>query len=236
MLKKYVKFFIKNTIFEPVFTGLYRKLRREPPAITPLIPFLKAHFGKHPINVLEIGARFGDSSKLILNKFDVARYVIIDPYESYDEYNEAGFNKQLKGGQGDVIYEKVKQRLEKLSSNVKFIRKYSNDPNIMSELNGLRFDIIYIDGNHLYEYVLEDLETFYPLVSENGVLCGDDFHSRSVANDWLKTTSPATSEKMVYEAVTDFAKKHKISYLQYGNHLGYPTSFAFVKLSTGTAN
>jgi hypothetical protein len=36
-------------------------------------------------------------------------------------------------------------------------------------------DWIYIDGNHLYEFVLRDLESYYPKVKRGGFLSGDDY-------------------------------------------------------------
>jgi cephalosporin hydroxylase len=37
------------------------------------------------------------------------------------------------------------------------------------------FDWIYIDGNHQYEFVLLDLESYYPKVKAGGFLVGDDY-------------------------------------------------------------
>lgn len=39
----------------------------------------------------------------------------------------------------------------------------------------IKADIVYIDAAHDYESVYADLNAWYPLVKENGVLCGDDF-------------------------------------------------------------
>ena len=37
-----------------------------------------------------------------------------------------------------------------------------------------QFDLIYLDGDHRYEVVRQDLEDYAPLVKEGGYLCGDD--------------------------------------------------------------
>jgi hypothetical protein len=34
--------------------------------------------------------------------------------------------------------------------------------------------MIYIDGDHTYKSVMSDLESYYPLLNENGVLFGHD--------------------------------------------------------------
>ena len=36
-------------------------------------------------------------------------------------------------------------------------------------------DRVYIDGNHAYEFVLEDLRSWYPKVRPGGLVVGDDY-------------------------------------------------------------
>lgn len=36
------------------------------------------------------------------------------------------------------------------------------------------FDIVFIDGNHEYEYVKTDLKCAKELLRDNGIMCGDD--------------------------------------------------------------
>ena len=38
-----------------------------------------------------------------------------------------------------------------------------------------KFDLIYIDGNHLYNYVLEDLENSLNIINNNGLIILDNF-------------------------------------------------------------
>ena len=44
---------------------------------------------------------------------------------------------------------------------------------------GLRPDVVYIDADHEYDAVLADLRAFWPLLSDDGILIGDDFFSHS---------------------------------------------------------
>ncbi len=37
-----------------------------------------------------------------------------------------------------------------------------------------RFDVVFVDGNHAYASVLKDIRNAEPLLSEGGVICGDD--------------------------------------------------------------
>lgn len=36
------------------------------------------------------------------------------------------------------------------------------------------FDLVFIDGNHIYPYIKEDLEMWFPKVKKGGILCGHD--------------------------------------------------------------
>jgi len=53
------------------------------------------------------------------------------------------------------------------------------------------FDWIYIDGNHLYEYVKADLEMYYPKVKLRGYIAGDDY---GVKGWWSKGVQRAVDE------------------------------------------
>jgi hypothetical protein len=39
----------------------------------------------------------------------------------------------------------------------------------------IQFDLAFIDGSHEYEDVSSDLYNYYPLLSKDGIMCGDDY-------------------------------------------------------------
>lgn len=41
--------------------------------------------------------------------------------------------------------------------------------------NGVKFDLIYIDASHEYEDVISDIRSYWPLLSDKGVMFGDDY-------------------------------------------------------------
>ena len=63
---------------------------------------------------------------------------------------------------------------------------------IMAQFEPEMFDWIYVDGNHYYEYVLEDLRLSYDKLKTSGLLAGDDYN-------WGKELGYP-----VKQAVTDF--------------------------------
>lgn len=58
-------------------------------------------------------------------------------------------------------------------SNMIFVfRGFSG--NILPMLKNNQFDLIFIDGDHSYKAVLQDVQNAVPLLKEGGILCGDD--------------------------------------------------------------
>ena len=196
-------------------------------SINPIINYLKTYFQINPVNVIEIGARYGESSKVILNNLKVNKYVIIDPYTSYDEYNNDGFNKIISDDNDDNIYNKTKNELDSLHNNMVFYRTFSTDTNTINAIEDNSIDLIFIDGNHTYKYVLDDLENYYPKLKNTGIICGDDFFMRTHENDHLNTMpgNEGYDEPMVYEAVIEFCNRHNKTFKEFGKHRGYGKTF-----------
>ena len=92
----------------------------------------------------------------------------IDPWEDYNEYPE--FKNQQSS-----IYNAFINNIENSGVKDKIIinRGYSNleIPKFQDEF----FDIIYIDGNHEPEYVLEDAVLSFRKLKKNGIMIFDDY-------------------------------------------------------------
>jgi hypothetical protein len=58
---------------------------------------------------------------------------------------------------------------------VRIHRGYSTD--ILNEFPDKYFDWIYIDGNHLYEFVKQDLALSFKKTRPSGYITGDDYTS-----------------------------------------------------------
>jgi hypothetical protein len=116
---------------------------------------------------VEIGTFNGEFSDYILSCNSTATLYCIDPYLSYDTYDDS-----MNNTVGDKMFEEVKGRLVgKYGDRVKFIRKLSEEA-----VNDIpdKIDFLYIDGNHRYTYVLKDLELYFPKVKDNFYIVGDD--------------------------------------------------------------
>jgi predicted O-methyltransferase YrrM len=124
-----------------------------------------------PINYLEIGTFYG------ANLFSVAKtyashndsfLYCIDPFEEYDEYSEYK-NQQAS------IYNAFMNNLNNSEDKhkIKLNRGYSHIE--LHKFQDEFFDIIYIDGNHEPEYVLEDAVLSFRKLKKNGIMIFDDY-------------------------------------------------------------
>jgi cephalosporin hydroxylase len=117
---------------------------------------------------VEIGTHNGEFADVILSNSTNSVLYCIDPYISYNDYKDS-----INTYTGDHIFESAYEMLTQKygTERVKFVRKMSSDAaNDVPD----KIDFLYIDGNHSYKYVLQDLELYAPKVKQNCYIVGDD--------------------------------------------------------------
>lgn len=124
-----------------------------------------------PITYLEIGTFYGANLLSVAEtygKHNESKLYCIDPWIDYSEYNE------YIGKQND-IYSTFLSNLEnsKHKDKITYYRNFSHI--IIPKFIDNFFDIIYIDGNHEPEYVLEDAVLSFRKLKKNGYLIFDDY-------------------------------------------------------------
>lgn len=125
----------------------------------------------NPIRYAEIGAFYGANLVSVARSYAVhpeSTIVAIDPWIDYEEYPEYK-------GQQTSIYDAFQNNLKQcgITDRVTVKRGYSHD--ILPTLEDSSFDILYIDGNHEPEYVLEDAVLAFRKVKVGGYLIFDDY-------------------------------------------------------------
>jgi predicted O-methyltransferase YrrM len=122
-----------------------------------------------PIRYLEIGAFYGANVISVANTYashSDSHIVCVDPWVDYDEYPE------YKGEQ-DAIYSAFLRNTQHIADRMTIRRGFSRD--VIPTLDDAYFDIIYIDGNHEPEYVLEDAVLSFRKLKVGGYLIFDDY-------------------------------------------------------------
>ena len=129
--------------------------------------------------VVEVGVWKGDFSKQIWNISSPNLLILVDSW-TFDE-KVRGCAPQVNGE------EPLNQNFFDQAKNDTF-NKFENIQNVhILDLNSLDasnnyednfFDYIYIDAEHTYKAVTNDLKVWYPKLKKNGILFGDDYYWR----------------------------------------------------------
>lgn len=128
---------------------------------------------KHSIGA-EIGVWRGDFSARILQIVKPKELHLVDPwkFEGGERYRHAWYGADGAGSQlaMDRIYANVAARFANEQSV--FIHRVNSTS---VELADSSLDWVYIDGNHLYDFVKADIEFFSRKVKSGGLITGDDY-------------------------------------------------------------
>jgi len=138
------------------------------------IRFARTYFKDKEIDVVEIGTDQGENAENMLKVLNINKLYCIDPYLSYDLYLENRTKKTLNKA------EKIAER--KLKSKIIWIKKYSNDA---VEDIPEKVDLVYIEGNHSYDYVKQDIENYWKVLKDGGILAGHDITNDFFGGDIL---------------------------------------------------
>lgn len=121
--------------------------------------------------IAEIGVNKGETSKIFRSLFPDAHLFLIDPWKISSDYLMSA----------TPISRKIKH-YENAYSSVR--AQFKNDPNVqilrMSSLEAVahtpdQFDLVFIDANHEYSHVKQDILSWLPKVRHGGILAGHDY-------------------------------------------------------------
>lgn len=117
----------------------------------------------------EIGVFRGDFSEFML-KMDPSKLYLVDPWVSMMDIPARWH--AIDQGELDLIKQNV---VNKFSSDnrVEIIEKYSIDA--LDDFEDGSFDWIYLDANHSYSFIQQDLENWWSKLKSNGTLCGNAY-------------------------------------------------------------
>jgi len=121
---------------------------------------------------VEIGVCKATFSCEVLKNWGGSVYNAIDPWKEFpkEEYVDLANQSQQKQ---DETFALAESRLAPYESIVKILRMTSAEA--VEKFTDDSLDFAYIDGQHHYEAVVEDIALWYPKLKSGGLLCGHDY-------------------------------------------------------------
>ena len=144
----------------------------------------------------EIGVHTGDTSIVLLEGLPtIKKYHAIDPWESYIKYDGKKYrkpgHKYIKSWSKALRH--FKSRIKKFGK--KIIVHQMTSVEASKKIEDESLDWVFIDANHDYEYIKENLEIWSKKVKSGGIISGHDY-----GNKW----------KGIKKAVDEFVPSDKL--------------------------
>jgi hypothetical protein len=149
----------------------------------------------------EVGTERGMFAKNLVSYNPQLKLFVIDAWKTYRDYNG---QPQVNQEKMDAYYQRAKETLKPF--NVKFVKDFSMDA--VKKFRNKSLDFVYIDANHRYEYVAEDIREWSKKVKKGGLIAGSSYYNGIYADVGGMQTNYG-----VKRAVDEWVKKNKIQYL-----------------------
>lgn len=126
-------------------------------------------------NCVEIGTYGGRSAYAIASSNQVSSLFCIDSWQDYNNVHRKPIQAQSEG------FPSFTRLLSDHSElPIRFVIGSSLDPAVVNLIENDSIDFLFLDGNHEYEHLLQEISLWMPKVNAEGIICGDDYHFRSV--------------------------------------------------------
>ena len=117
--------------------------------------------------VAEIGVFEGDLTWYLLERLDIGTYYCVDPWERYEGYEDK------TSGLLEGAYAKFTENTERFGAQI--IEKRMTSVEAAKIIPDNSIDVVFIDANHSYRHVKEDIKAWLPKVKPGGLLSGHDY-------------------------------------------------------------
>jgi hypothetical protein len=117
----------------------------------------------------EIGVCDGRYSEILMKTIPNLMLIGVDPYIPYDGYKD--FRKET------TLDSKLAQAKKLLSPFPNYFLIISRSLEASTLIPNESIDFVFIDANHEYEYVLQDIKAWYPKVRKGGIVSGHDYYN-----------------------------------------------------------
>jgi len=129
------------------------------------------NFFDHNLIFAEIGVFKGEYSKIIYETIKPKELHLIDIFSGPTCSGDKDGNN-MQHANMDHEYEQIK----KWSIDKNVILHKGRSVDVLKNFEDNYFDAMYIDGDHSYEGIKQDIELCFNKIKNNGYMCGHDYH------------------------------------------------------------
>lgn len=180
----------------PEWPQFSSEVMRQGPAIrkahmTSLVRLLKDQHGLRTVNILEVGSWAGASTitwaRAIRDLGLSGSVHCVDIWEPYFdlEANKAEiYEKMNRAANHGVIFQEFRRNIAAAGVEDIVTVTKGNSRDVLPILPQDSYQIVFIDGSHLYADIYSDIVQAKRLVANDGIICGDDLELLVGAVDW----------------------------------------------------
>ena len=135
----------------------------------------------------EVGVCYGYYSEVLFQNIPGLKLYAIDSWDMYEKYRD------FKTAETYIkVYSDAKEKLAPY--NCELIKKLSMDA--VTDFADESLDFVYLDGNHSYDFVKDDIREWAKKVRKGGIVAGHDYYITRAGNHG------------VINAVDEYVKAH----------------------------
>jgi hypothetical protein len=162
-------------------------------------------------NVAEIGIGYGTHALYVLETTNIDTLILVDPTKYYpnDKFAEdiMSHTPEIPNNNFNELYDLINTELSPYKGRYTWFRTASLSITNEQVSDG-SLDCVFIDGDHSYEAVINDLPFWWKKIRTGGQLLGDDF--------WMESVSKAVNEfASTNNLIFDFLYKDNSDYKIY---------------------
>lgn len=158
---------------------------------------------------VEVGTDRAGYAKNILERMPGVELYTIDPYLPYNEGDEVKDTLKMI-----EIENEARSVLSKFPNSTLIV---DTSMNVVKAFHDNSLDFVFIDGNHEYEYVYEDIVEWTKKLKPGGIIAGHDYKE------------DADKKYGVIEAVNRYVEENNIDPLYLLKKGGFVTCWMFIK-------
>jgi len=131
---------------------------------------------KNPEIGCEVGVWKGGTSTCLLRKFPNLRLLMVDNYQEYEVKGNPW--SVSTSSQEEMMQAMVTASRETLFAKDRRILMVGYSTQAAKLISDESLDFVFIDADHHYEHVLEDIRVWFPKVKPQGLISGHDYSMR----------------------------------------------------------